>query len=31
LTGFHKGLVKYYGFKEPQFLKEKNPKEGDMD
>ena len=22
LTGFHKGLVKYYGFKEPQLLRE---------
>jgi len=30
LTGFHKGLVTYYGFKEPQFHRKQDPKSGDM-
>ena len=31
LTGFHKGLVTYYGFKEPQFDRKQDSKLGDMD
>ena len=27
LKGFHKGLVDYYGFKEPKFQEEKKPNE----
>lgn len=31
LTGFHRGLVTYYGFKEPQFDRKPDTKLGDSD